>query len=25
VPDKMAAKTANRTDVAKGYLPAKCR
>ena len=25
VPDKMVAKTANRTDVAKGYLPIKCR
>ena len=25
VPDKMAAKTANRTDVPKGYLPIKCR
>jgi type IV pilus assembly protein PilA len=25
VPDKMAAKTANRTDIAKGYLPVKCR
>jgi len=25
VPDKMVAKTANRTDVPKGYLPIKCR
>ena len=25
VPDKMVAKTANRTDVPKGYLPVKCR
>jgi type IV pilus assembly protein PilA len=25
VPDKMAAKTPNRTDVPKGYLPVKCR
>ena len=25
VPEKMAAKTANRTDIPKGYLPVKCR
>jgi type IV pilus assembly protein PilA len=25
VPDKMAAKTPNRTSVPKGYLPVKCR
>ena len=25
VPEKMVAKTANRTDIPKGYLPVKCR
>ena len=25
VPDKMSAKTPNRTDIPKGYLPIKCR